>query len=160
MISILIFIHILLLFSVVRMWSLFRRTGWNPLFWLFLLCLKTAVGYALISWYDLKYGGSDMRSYLTGADAIYRFCLENPMEGMRVFLGLPLSGPTTALLHEQVPFWFGRPYSEWLNDSRTVIKIQSLIRFVSSGDVWIHLLWTNLAALAGGVALFRFFITT
>ena len=155
---ILLLVHILLVITILHKMPLFRNSGIITPYWAVLLALKVIVGYALIVYYDARYEGSDMRGYLEGAETVYRIFLENPMEGIRLFTGFTLSPGTINRLNEQVPIWFGRPCSGWFNDTRTVIKIQSVLRFVSDGNIWIHLLWTNLAALVGGIALIRFFI--
>lgn len=150
-------IHAILAVVLLDKVSLFRQSGLKTRFWILLLGIKVWVGYAIIAYYDARYGSSDMRSYMDGANTLHRIFTHDPLEWLRVFLGFGCSSETLTVLREQVPFWFGRPYSEWFNDSRTVIRIQALIRLFSTGDLWIHLLWTNVAALVGGVALIRFF---
>lgn len=154
---ILLLVHLLLVIAVLHSMPLFRQSGIGTVLWALVLFLKVAAGYALIVYYDTHYGGSDMRGYLDGADTVYRICVEDPVEGTRLLTGSEIRPATVTRMNEQVPMWFGRPYSGWFNDSRTVIRIQTLLRFVSDGNIWIHLLWTNLAALSGGIALIRFF---
>lgn len=151
-------LHVLLVFVVLRRTTLFSQCGLGTFFWMLLIGLKAVAGYALIAYYDSRYGGSDMRGYLTAANAVHTLVIDNPAEGLRLLAGLELSPGIISQLREQIPMWFGRSGSVWFSDSRNFIRMHALLRFVSNGDIWIHLLWINFASLAGGVALIRFFL--
>lgn len=155
---ILLLVHILLLIVIMRRIPLFSQSGIRTEFLVLLLALKVVVGYALTTYYDSRYGGSDMRVYLIGADVLYRIFMQDPLEGLKLFVGVEAGPESAAQLQQTVSFWNGRSFSGWFNDSRNLIRIQGILRFISGGELSIHLLWTNLAALVGGMALIRFFI--
>lgn len=119
-----------------------------------LFVLKVITGYLLSQYYLRVYQGGDMHGYLSDADTLYRYSLSDISGFLKVLVGIeePSTDVATGLRS-----WFGSGYDNRYHDARTVIRFHTLVRFISGGNEWVHLLWSNLAALLGYVMLLRFF---
>jgi hypothetical protein len=119
-----------------------------------LFVLKVIAGYLLSQFYLRVYQGGDMHGYLSDAETLYRYSLSDKTGFIKVFAGVEEPSSDVAA---RLKSWFGSGYDNRHHDARTVIRFHTLVRFISGGNEWVHLLWSNLAALLGYIMLLRFF---
>lgn len=120
-----------------------------------LFICKVFSGYILGLYYLKLYkGGGDIYGFLGDAEVMYRFFLQDKIGFMPAWLGF---GEFPAEVAASLKSWYGSGYHERYLDSRTVIRFHTLIRMISGGNLWVNLLWSNLAALLGFLLLVRFF---
>lgn len=119
-----------------------------------LFVLKVIAGYLLSQYYLRVYQGGDMHGYMADAEILYRFSFSDKAGFLKVFSGIE---EPSAEVAKSLKSWFGSGFDDRHHDARTVIRFHTLVRFISGGNEWVHLLWSNLAALLGYLMLLRFF---
>lgn len=153
----LIALHILLMAWIVFKSQLFRNLSIAPALVMLVLISKVFFGYAITEYYGKKYGGGDMHNYLNDINTMYHLYSKSPSDYLRTIAGFDPVDISSVELISKMSAWNDYRYRPGFNDARTVIRLHALLRLVSGGQIWIHLIWSNFIWFCGTAALMRFF---
>lgn len=151
-------LHILLLAILVFRLKLLQPRQTHP--WLIpgIIIIKTIAGFALARFYLSNYGGGDIQGYLADVKVFNDFFRSDPVRFFRVIIGTyDDQDPVIHIFLSKLKIWFDSGYNIQYNDARTVIRLHALLSIFSGNNEWVHLIWTNVLSVAGGLALMRFF---
>jgi len=153
------FLHIILVLVLVFRWKWLGVDKSSPWLPVSVLTVRVAVGWWFTGYYLQSYGGGDMHVYLNDGLELADLFFKSPAAFVRVLAGLPVSGDDVRETLNSMQLWFDRGVNLHYNDARTVIRFHALIGLFSGGQLLVHLLWSNVAAMSGALALLRFFFT-
>lgn len=143
-------IFFLLFFAfIIFRFRKFQLDGYNKYISVTVFLLKCFTGIVVLHFYTKHYGGGDMSVYLADAEILYRNLLENPKHTFQFVLGIsaePVSG-----LH----MWNDSGFTPFYNDARTVLVVNTLIRFFSFGIPAVHLIIMNVLCWIGMILMFK-----
>ncbi len=155
-------IMLLLILHIILVFFIFSRTHWLRLDGISkglvpaIILLKVIGGYFIARYYLATYQGGDMLGYLADANQFYILFTQHPMYFLKMIVGLDVPAESMREFYSHLTSWFTSGYSNQYNDARSVIRFHALIRLFSEGNVWIHLLWSNVFCVMGMVALIKF----
>lgn len=100
---------------------------------------------------------ADIYKYFDDARILNKVAFSDFGLYIKIFFGIEDQSPETSEVLNQLNFW-KKSYSYGiLNDNQTIIRIQSLIHFISFGHYHVHNVVFNLLSFMGLVGLFHFF---
>lgn len=152
----------LLILHIILVYFIFSRTQWLRLDGIsvgllpFILLLKVMGGYFIARYYLATYQGGDMQGYLSDANQFYVLFTQSPILFIKMIVGLDVPTESIREFYSHLTSWFTSGYSNQYNDARSVVRFHALIRLFSNGNVWIHLLWSNVFCVMGMIALIKF----
>lgn len=124
-----------------------------------LVIVKVVAGYLLTDYYLVRYGGGDMHGYMSDARLLGSFFYQHPSAFFRlIFLGDESGAPTQKILPE-LQIWYDSGFRGGYNDAQTVTRVHALLAIVTQGQLWLHLLWSNVLAVFGIRWLLEFFLS-
>lgn len=123
----------------------------------FILACKVAGGFLIARYYLQTYKGGDIHGYLADTATLHEFFWSHPLDFFKLIFGIYDESPEALGIIDKLKIWHDSGYSAVYNDARTVIRFHALLSIFSGGSEWVHLLWSNVLALTGTVALLRFF---
>ncbi len=110
--------------------------------------LKVAVGFLFVYIYKVFYTASDSNSFLEDSRILNEVFYLSPKAYFLLLTGL---GNSTEMIQAYLPetsLWSKGP-TTLFNDSQNVIRINSLIYFVSHGNAYIHVIFMSFFSLLG-----------
>lgn len=137
--------------SILRFVPVFRIPNASP--WLLPIgfVLKTSIGFFFIYIYAYHYGvgelTADAKVFMADSKTLNDVFYESPIAYLRFLSGLDDRELLFEYLSETTQ-WDAHS-SRWFNDARNVLRLHSLIHFVSFGEVIIHLMIISLFCLFG-----------
>ncbi len=156
----LLLVHILLIVLIFTRTSLLKLRGLPSYLLMLVLLLKVSGGYAIAKYYLSTYKGGDIQGYLADVVSLHKVFLHNPAGFFKLIFGIDEHSPAMENIISGLKMWNDSGYNSHYNDARTVIRFHALLSIVSGNNEWVHLLWSNVMALAGMLSLLRFFYTT
>ena len=118
-----------------------------------------AIAYILVFQFYFSNGElyGDSATFFTDSKLISEIFFESPNDFLRLMFGLdPLSQESQELLN-QTRIWSVGASSDWINDNRLILKVNAIIHFFSSGNVYIHALVFSGLSYLGIVMIFLSF---
>ena len=124
----------------------------------FAFLFKTIAGILLGYVYSHHYKGEgDTFKYLLDGNTLHGILLTNPVDYFRILFGLSSDNDLfRANYFSKMYNWYNNDFDFFFNDSRTIIRINSVIRIFSFGIYNIHSLFFTFFSFAGLTALYRF----
>lgn len=153
-------LHIALILILIYRWKWLMVDGSRPWISVVVLAMKVTLGWWLTGYYMTAYGGGDMHDFLKDAGRLAELFYKDTSGFFGVITGLPASGAQVSETIESMRFWVEKGVNLHYNDARTVIRFHALLGLFSGGQALVHLLWSNVVALAGSLTLLRFFSET
>lgn len=143
--------------GVIR-WKFFNLQGISRKFILVAFVLKVIAGIGLTFYYseNLKRSESDTFRYFDDSVHLHKALRENPKAYIKMLL---ISDDSEELM----PFlkgmnnWFPAQRTTLYNDNRTVIRLNAMMRLVSFGNYFTHLLFFSVMAFYGLTFIYKAF---
>jgi len=143
--------------GVIR-WEFFNLQGISRKFILFAFVLNVTAGIGLTFYYseNLKRSESDTFRYFDDSAHLHKALRENPKAYIKMLL---ISDDSEELM----PFlkgmnnWFPAQRTTLYNDNRTVIRLNAMMRLVSFGNYFTHLLFFSVMAFYGLTFIYKAF---
>jgi hypothetical protein len=114
--------------------------------------LKTIVGVLVWLLYQYYYKGGDILVFFEDGKRLHRFFYQNPVSWLGAILG-------QTEITQRLAVW-NTPYEFVIyNDARTMSVLHMLIRFVSMGNLYVHIVFFAFISSVGFVAIYKTFIS-
>ena len=126
----------------VYKWNFFNLQGISRKFLVTAFILKIIAGVTLTMIYTHYYpvkAEADTFRYFEDSYHLHRALFENPKAYLRMMLGVD-DGKDLMPYLDSMNNWFPAERTTFYNDNRTVIRINALIRWISFGSYYVHLL--------------------
>ncbi len=153
-------IFVLLIFLVLRFSRLGKIVGLNNQDLAFAFLLKSVASLIFIYIFTWHYGEGvlvfDSNSYIADGKILNSVFYSDPIDYLKLLTGI---GENEALIQEHLhrtSMW-SRPFNFLNNDTKNVIRINSIIHFFSFDTIYVHFLTFNLIALFGITQIYLFF---
>ena len=148
------------LFLLLRYSRLFRFNGLNEWAFPILFSIKVLAGLFFIYVYSVHYGrgalSADAGAFMKESKMVNDVFYQSPIDYFKLLTGM---GETNELIHKYLPLTFHWDVGDLtiINDSKNVLRIHSLIHFVSFGNESIHMLLMCFLSLISTVLLYKSF---
>lgn len=120
--------------------------------------LKTVFGIAFILVYSYYYGSGqlteDAGDYMRESTILNGVFFENPIDYLRFLTGIDESQPLIQKYLLETKHW-NMDQVLFLNESKNVIRVNSILQFISFNSPYIHVFFLALVGLAGHFQIFR-----
>ncbi|MEX1188629.1 MAG: hypothetical protein WED33_05180 [Bacteroidia bacterium] len=152
-----------LLFAVYLLFSKSSRiTGFQAFAPVLVFTTKCFAAFGLVYIYSEVYrdrSTADIFKLFDDAEVLYSVFEKNPNDFMNLLLGMDASSPYFDIYTQKMPNW-NKGFSSGLgliNDSRTIIKLNALIRFISFGAYGVHVIIFTFISTLGLIKLYKAF---
>lgn len=159
--TVLLIFYILLFFWVLKKWKFFSNSGITTKSLWAIFSFKLVIGFVLTWIYTIHYPDrfdADIFKYFDDSEVMYNALYSNPIDFLKMLLGIGNDNE----------HFFNNYYVEmnnWskafdfnaFNDSRTMIRINALIRIFSMGNFHIHTLVFTILSMIGFTFIFKTF---
>jgi hypothetical protein len=125
---------------------------------IFLLKFIGGIGVYLV--YAKFYGersSSDIFKYFDDGNIIHSSIYENPIDYIRMVTGIGADAPELDKYYHTCCFWVKDFNYGMINDNRTVIRFNALVRLISFGNFHIHTLFMSWLSFTGLWAIYKVF---
>ncbi len=143
----------------IRYWSFFKKTELSFLFLLSTFFLKVGFGiaytYIQLHYYKHPLGGDSM-IFFNDAKIIYNsyFTFKKDFFKM-LFSHQDQSVYFVDKYYQYMSYWNEGMQTSFYNDNRLFVKLNTILMFLSHGNIYLHMIIINFASLIGLVALFN-----
>jgi hypothetical protein len=133
-----------------------KHMQWEiPAVYFFAKCL---VGIGLGIFYLKYYGAGDTYGYFSDSGHLFSVLFNEPKQFFKIMLGYHLESPDTARNVASLHMWVDSGFDEYYNDAKTLVKLNTIFRFVSFGYYEVHVVLMAFMAYIGLVLLYRVFL--
>lgn len=150
----------LLVFAALRYWRFFRVEGLSSWDLSLAFAIKSFASLFFIYIYTYYYGEGilyfDSGTYINDARFLHRVASEDPSAYFKLLTGINETEDLVQKYLFLTEKW-SMPYSMLADDSKHMIRINSLIHFFSFDSIYIHFIVFNLFALNGIKNIYLFF---
>lgn len=148
-------IYTLLFIWIIYKWNFFDIPLLPRFNLISFFIIKLLAGFSMWLVYVYYYGSNfDGNSYFIGGEILYKYFLNSPINAFKFFFGLPIDSETTNFSNA-IPGWIANFENILFNDSRTMIRINTVIRFFSFGNFHVHTLFMCFISFIGLTALYK-----
>lgn len=140
-------------------WNFFRLQGLSRTFLITAFIVKVFAGVVLTMIYTHHYeirSEADTFRYFDDSYYLHKAASENPSFYFRMMLGTD-DGEDLMPYLDAMNNWFPAERTTFYNDNRTVIRINAMIRWISSGNYYVHLLFFCFMAFYGLTFMYKAF---
>ncbi|MFN8154000.1 MAG: hypothetical protein U0Y08_06890 [Bacteroidia bacterium] len=151
------FLHILVVFLLGWWW--YRRDDKITVMAMgVLVAFKAVTGMLFAEYYLRTYGGGDMHNYWADALTLRDLFNQDPVSFLRLIFLNDDSAASVQHVLPKLQVWYDSGFRGGINDARTVVRFHSLLALFSGGNILVHLIWSNVLAVAGLKWMFGFFV--
>ena len=143
--------------GVIR-WKFFNLQGITRKLLVFAFILKITAGIGLTLYYNqnMERHQSDTFRYFDDSEHLHKALSENPKSYLKMLLFSDDNQEIMPYLNK-MNNWFPAQRTALYNDNRTVIRLNALMRLVSFGNYYTHLLFFNVMAFYGLTFIYKAF---
>lgn len=147
--------YAVIFFNVILHASFFKAGNIKPHYFGFIFIAKIFAGIFLGYLYQSYFNGGDTFSFFNDANKLHGLLKTHPVDFFKIIFGFN-TGTTYDQFFQQLGGW--NNYEYFYNDSRTIIRINALIRIVSCGYYNVHVIFFSFLALTGLTGIYKLFI--
>lgn len=118
---------------------------------------KCMVGIGLGIFYLKYYGAGDTYGYFSDSGHLFSVLFNEPKQFFKIMLGYHLESPDTARNVASLHTWVDSGFDEYYNDAKTLVKLNTLFRFISFGYYEVHVVLMAFLGYTGLLFLYRVF---
>lgn len=158
----LLIIYLLLIVWLIKQ-SKFYHTNLFPSYLpIFIFITKFIGGIGVYLVYAKYYGeraSGDIFKYFDDGNIIFSSIYENPLDYIKMVTGIGQDAPHLNKYYDTCSFWLKNFNYGLINDNRTVIRFNAIVRLISMGNIHIHTLFISFISFTGLWAIFKIFET-
>lgn len=127
-----------------------------------LFLLKIVFGFALWAIYTFYYTDrvtADIYKYFDDSKIIFNALKTNPIDYFKILFGIGNNTPAFDHYYSEMNYWARKIDSSIYNDSHTIIRFNSVVRFFSFGYYNVHTIFICFLSLIGLTAIYKTFTT-
>lgn len=99
----------------------------------------------------------DSARFFSDGNLINSVFYESPTDFFRLLLGLNPNQPHSLEIMQNTSIWSTGPTTDWFNDNRLILKLNSVIRFFSFGNIYVHAVVFAFISFSGIFLIFKSF---
>jgi hypothetical protein len=149
-------IYVVLFIFIIRKSIFFRLPGISTRNTILLFLLKIIAGTFLWNYFLAAYPRSDATLYFGESKMLHDLFFDQPAQFFRIFFYGDESAAMQPVL-AKMPIWNNTGGSFLINDSRTLIRLNTLFRFFSFGQFYVHTVFMCVLSFTGMVYLYKLF---
>jgi hypothetical protein len=143
------------IFAFVILNNSFFKTGTlHPKYLVIVFAIKILAGILLGYLYKKYFNGGDTFVFFDDASKLFEIFKNHPFDFLKIVSGLS-NDPSLMVHYQKLGGWNNFEY--FYNDSRTIVRINALIRIFSFGYYNVHVVFFSFLSLAGLNGLFKLF---
>ena len=119
---------------------------------------KCIVGIGLGLFYLKYYGAGDTYGYFSDSGHLFSTLFNEPKQFLKIMLGYHLDSPDTARNVASLHTWVDSGFDEYYNDAKSLVKLNTIFRFVSFGHYEVHVVLMAFLAYIGLLLLYNVFL--
>ncbi len=119
---------------------------------------KCIVGIGLGLFYLKYYGAGDTYGYFSDSGHLFSTLFNEPKQFFKIMLGYHLDSPDTARNVASLHTWVDSGFDEYYNDAKSLVKLNTIFRFVSFGHYEVHVVLMAFLAYIGLLLLYNVFL--
>ena len=155
-------VYLLLIFIAFKKVSFFKNSPLSIYLIVLFFSLKIVssfVMYAIYSYHYTDRGTADIFKYYDDANILFnQLFLKNPIEYIKLTLGVQQESPLIYDALQQTNFWYKPREFNIYNDNRTIIRLNMFIRIFSNNFYHIHSLLIIFISFIGLVSIHKTFL--
>ncbi len=127
----------------------------------FIFVLKIFFGlllWAIYTFYYTDRSTADIYKYFDDSKILFDILKTHPSHFFRILLGISNTSPEFDTYYSQMHYWARKIDSSIYNDSHTIIRFNTLVRFFSFGYYNVHTVFICFLSLVGLTAIYKTFI--
>lgn len=144
---------------IIRRSQFFQLQGLPAYFSGGLFVLKVISGCILGYIYTYHYtdrGTSDTIKFFNDSGILFDSLFSRPYDFFRMLTGIGGNAPELRHYYEEMATWLNRDVL--FNDNKTIIRVNTVFRFFSLGNYFVHVVFINFLSLTGLIALLKIFL--
>ncbi len=145
---------------LIHKMSFFEIEGISKSALSFTFILKIIAGLALWAIYTFYYKNratADIYKYFDASQIMFDALKTNPLHFLKMLTGIGNDTPEFGVYYDKMNFWSRQIESSIYNDSHTIIRFNTLVRFFSLGYYNVHTVFVCFLSLIGLTAIFKTF---
>ncbi|RLD25321.1 MAG: hypothetical protein DRI54_05105 [Bacteroidetes bacterium] len=147
-----------MIFSIIILrWNYFKFQGLSRWAIIAVFLLKIAAGYLSFKYHNIYFAGGDGSIYLNSGRNLVDYSHKNPLTYFKLFTNQNRNEPGWEETYQQIIYWDPEKGSEFIDDNRTAIRINSLISLLSFRSIGAHIILLIFLSLIGLMALYKIF---
>ena len=150
-------IYCLLFVQAIKKYAALQPQGLSTRIATSYFVLKCVVGLGLGLIYKIQYGAGDTFGLFEDSGRLFAVFFNEPKEFFKIFLDYHLSSPDTARNVAGLHLWYDSGFDNYYNDSRTIVKINALLRFISFGYYEVNVVLMNCLSYFGLLWIYSVF---
>ena len=151
-------IFAILIFSIIILrWDFFKSPGISRFVLIGVFILQVFGGYFSYQYHHVYFAGGDENIYLNGGRQLIGFSNRNPVTYFKLFTNQNRGVKGWEEKYEKIIYWDAIAGSEFIDDNRTAIRINSLVSLVSFNSVTTHIIILIFLSFIGLMALYKTF---
>lgn len=153
--------YTLLFIFIISKMKFFEVDGISKKTIIFIFLLKILFGLALWAVYTYYYTNratADIYKYFDDSKVIFDILKTNPKHFFQLLFGIGNSTPEFDIYYSNMNFWARKIDSSIYNDSHTIIRFNTIVRFFSFGYYNVHTVFFCFLSLIGLTAIYKSFV--
>ncbi len=150
-------IYTLLFIFIISKGTFFQLPGISSHNTILLFLLKIITGTILWNFFLSAYPVSDSIGYFDDSKVLHDLFFDQPAQFFKLFVGVDDGSAASAAIQAKMQVWNTTNGSFLINDSRTLIRINTLFRFFSFGQFYVHAVFMCFLSFTGLVYLYKLF---
>lgn len=114
--------------------------------------------WAIYTFYYTDRSTADIYKYFDDSKILFDILKTNPIHFFKILFGIANNTPEFEPYYAQMHFWARKIDSNIYNDSHTIIRFNSLVRFFSFGYYNVHTVFVCFLSLIGLTAIYKTFV--
>jgi hypothetical protein len=155
---ILVLAYSALFIQVIRRNGFFRLenipTTWLQIAFLAKVIAGSCLGWLYFSYYHDEHTGDTIK-FFRDSEILFNTIHTNPRHFFMMFTGIGGSSPELRHYYESMSAWLNNDVL--FNDNKTIIRLNTLFRFLSCGQYYVHVVFINFISFTGLICLFKLF---
>jgi hypothetical protein len=146
---------------IIHKMNFFEADGLSKRLVSFIFMLKVVFGLLLWAIYTFYYkdrSTADIYKYFDDSKILFDAIKTNPVHFFKMMTGIGNTSPDFDIYYNQMHYWARRIDSSIYNDSHTIIRFNSLVRFFSFGYYNVHTVFICFFSLIGLTAIYKTFV--
>ncbi len=118
-----------------------------------LFCIKIFVGMIITYLGFYHFRNLDMVGYFESSQKLFHLSTTQPLQFFKIMVGIENYDAVVFL--NGVPGWYTYPWDMGLNDNRIILRMNTLISFLSTGNPFVHALFFCFFAMTGIIQVLK-----
>jgi hypothetical protein len=149
--------YTILFILLIRKMKFFVISGLSQKTITAIFSLKILAGIVLLLIYTKYYPTSDAQAFFDDSKIMHDTFWQHPSHFFKMFTGIDGANPVLNSYYSKMSSWNASFEKVLFNDSRTIIRLNTLFRFFSFGNFYVHIIFMCFLSLIGLTALYKTF---